>query len=192
MDNPYWHAEDKTHVVDFDEVRQIVVASFNTVRASLSMMGRGVEPDEDEDREPSPAEKLHYELAETQLSQNLLRLAVLIRTLDDICSFDKDEAYSKKVTELNADNDIGTVTTGDKTDNLTLREAFNKIIHAGDVRPVYETDDDRDDPYARWGMDGRLELKGTFRGTDWDATVNIFELLDAVAELVDLVEEEND
>jgi hypothetical protein len=72
---------------------------------------------------------------------------------------------------------------------VTLREALNKIIHARDVRPVYDSEDSRDDPNARWGMDGQIELEGALRKAEWQATVNIFELLDGAVELIDLVDE---
>lgn len=38
-------------------------------------------------------------------------------------------------------------------------------------------------------MDGQLQLKGALRKTEWVATANIFELIDGVVELTDLVDE---
>lgn len=185
MSNPYWHPDYKPHTVDFDEIRQVAFDTFNIVRASGSMMGQGLDPEEDELNDPSPSEKLHFERAEAQLSKNLLRLAVLMRTLDDVLSLAQNEAYSSKARELGAQNSIGSLNDTE----LSLREALNKIIHAEDVRPVYDSDDDRESPHCRWGMDGQLELVGTFRGTEWHATINLFELIDTILELIEFVEE---
>lgn len=194
MNNPYWQPEDKAHVVDPDEVRRIAFEIFNIVMASASLAGDGVEPDEDEGaaaKDRTPIANLHFEMAETELSKNLLRLSMLMRSLDDYFALDADDAYSQKLEEINAGNDIGTLDVGERSATLPLREAFNKIIHARDVRPVYDSDDERDDPKARWGMDGEIELRGSHRGADWVATLNVTGLLDAVVELVDFVDEED-
>lgn len=188
MNNPYWHPDTKPHTVDFDEIRQLVFDTFNIVRASTSMIGQGLDLDEDELGDPSLGEKLHFELAEMQLSKNLLRLAVLMRTLDDVLSSTPNEAYSRKARELGAENNIGLLNDTE----LGLREALNKIIHAEDVRPVYDSDDDPESANRRWGMDGQLELEGTFRGTKWHATINLFEFLDSVLELIEFVNEQRE
>lgn len=85
MDNPYWHPEEKNHTVNGDDIRLLAFDIFNIVRASMSMMGDGLheQPDEDDDREPSPVEALHYLYAEPELSKKLLQLSILLRTLDD-------------------------------------------------------------------------------------------------------------
>jgi hypothetical protein len=104
---------------------------FNIVRASLSMMGDGsADEDGEEEKAPSQIEQLHYELAEIKLSKALLQLAVMVRTVDDFWTDYGHEDYVAKVEALNEDNDFGILTTGEKSSNLTLREALNKIIHA--------------------------------------------------------------
>lgn len=156
------------------------------------MMGLGSEGEvEQEDKAPSLIEQLHYDMAEIKLSKALLQLAVMVRTVDDYWTDYGHEDYVAKVAALNKDSSFGTLTIGEKTSELNLREAMNKIIHARDVRPVYDSEDSRDDPEARWGMDGQLELMGALRKAEWRATVNIFELLDGVVELIDLVDELN-
>jgi len=189
MKNPYWHPEEKNHIVNPDEVRELAFDVFNIVQSSMSMRGRGAPKDEDEDSEPTSIVHMHYELAEYQLSSKLLRIAVLVRTLDDYWSSWGHEDYVKAVANLNRRTDIGTLTVKEKSTDLTLREAFNKIIHAADVRPVYETEDDRDDEHARWGMDGQLELSGEFKKGKWGALINLLPFLDAVVDLLKVVEE---
>ena len=190
MENPYWHPEEKSHVINTDDIRSVAFDVFTIVRSSLSMVGlSGVDEEDREEKTPSPIEHLHYELAEIKLSKALLQIAVMVRTVDDFWTDYGHEDYVAKVETLNKDNSFGTQTIGDKTSDLSLREALNKIIHARDVRPVYDSEDIRDDPEARWGMDGQLELKGAMRKIEWQATVNIFELLDGVVELIDQIDE---
>jgi len=192
MDNPYWHPKKKGHVINGDDVRLVAFDVFNIVRASLSMTGEGIEGGEDGDEKAlSRIERLHFELAEIKLSNAILQLAVMVRTIDDIWTDKGNEHYFAKIDALNKDHNFGWLASGDRSTDLTLREALNKVIHARDVRPVYDSEDDRDDPNARWGMDGQIELKGALRKVEWEATVNIFELLDGVVKLIDLVDELN-
>jgi hypothetical protein len=186
MENPYHHPEGKPHVVKSDEVRFLAFEVFNIVRASVSMQGSG-----DGEGEPTWAEQLHYELAEVELSKKLLRIAILMRTLDDFWYGWGHEDYVEKIASLNKDGAIGSLTrVGKEAENLTFRESFNKIIHATDIRPVYDTEDDREEPNARWGMNGDLELTGTtHRKEEWEATIHLFPLIDRVVEVLDLVDE---
>lgn len=189
MENPYWHPEEKNHVVDFDEVRSLSFDVFNIVRTSMSMMGQGEPNDSDEDGEPTSVETVHYQLAEVELSKKLMRIAVLMRTLDDYWSDGGHEDYVKKLADLNNDSGVGWVVKSKNVEDLSLREAFNKIIHAADIRLVYETEDDKDKDTARWGMDGQLELNGQHRKEKWEVTVNLFPFLEAVIDLVDFVDD---
>jgi hypothetical protein len=123
-DNPYWHPEEKSHVINSDDVRMVAFEVFNIVRASLSMMGDGsADEDGEEEKAPSQIEQLHYELAEIKLSKALLQLAVMVRTVDDFWTDYGHQDYVAKVEALNEDNDFGILTTGEKSSNLTLREA---------------------------------------------------------------------
>jgi hypothetical protein len=189
MENPYWHPEQKSHVVNTDDVRLLAFSVFNIVRASMSMMGAGIELDVEKDQLPTLMEILHYEYAEHQLSKNLLQIAVLMRTLDDYWSDLGHEIYSDNVKRINKENRVGLIENGDKSCELSLREACNKIIHAQDFRPVYDTEDDRDAPNSRWGMDSQIEMRGAQRGLTWTATLNAFQFLEAVIDLVDIVDD---
>lgn len=191
MENPYWHPEEKSHIVNTDDVRLLAFDIFNIVRASLSMMGAGIEAEDEEGDTPTPSEELHYHYAEVQLSKSLLQFAVLMRTLDDYWSDYGHEDYVEKIAKFNKDSYFGRLTFDEKTTDLSLREAFNKIIHARDVRPVYDSDDDRKDPNARWGMDGQIELLGELRGKKWEVALIVFNLLDTALELIDFVDDLN-
>lgn len=185
MDNPYWHPEEKRHVVDINDVRLLAFNIFNIVRSSMSMMGAGIALDEEEDDATlTPIENLHYKHAEKQLLKHLLRLAILMRTLDDYWLDLNHKEYIQKVGILNENGIFGIFGSAD----LTLREALNKIIHAQDIRPVYDSEDDIGDPNIRWGMDSQIELEGKHCETDWKATIHVLGFLDGVIELTDFVE----
>jgi len=189
MENPYWHAEEKNHVVNADEIRDLAFDIFNILRASMSLRAESGFKDEDDDVEPSHLEQVHYDLAEYHFSTKLLRLAVMMRTLDDYWSDWGHEDYLEAMKKLNKEAGIGTLDTNKKSTDLTMREAFNKIIHATDVRPIYETDDDAKGEAVRWGMDGQLQLTGKFRDDTWKVLLNIEPLLDAAIELVQVTED---
>lgn len=190
MKNPYWHPDEKNHVVDPYEVLELAVDVFNIVRSSMSMQSDGADKDIDEDYEPTPIEQAHYDWAESQLSRKLLRISVLLRTLDDYLSDRRHKDYIKLVSQLNKESNFGTLDIKKKSTDLKFREVLNKIIHAADIRPVYETEDASDDKQARWGMDGQLELTGKYRKDKWIAVVYLVPFLDSVVELMDAVEVE--
>ena len=66
----------------------------------------------------------------------------------------------------------------------TIRECSNKIIHAEDVRPTYETQDNRHDPEARWGMTGMIELQGVLRREEWSIDIVLPAYLEGILNLV--------
>lgn len=190
MENPYWHPEEKPHIVNTDDVRLLAFNIFNILRASLSVAGSRTYAEDGDDEEGdliTPSDKLHYDYAEVQLSKSLLQFAVLMRTLDDYWLDYGHGDYLNKIEKINRDDAVGSLNSED----LSLREAFNKIIHARDVRLVYDSDDDRNDPDARWGMDGQIELQGELRGKKWEVVIYVENLLDTALELIDFVDELN-
>jgi len=194
MENPYWHPEEKSHIVNTDDVRLLAFNIFNIVRASLSVAGSRTYAEDEDDEEGdliTPSDKLHYDYAEVQLSKSLLQFAVLMRTLDDYWSNYGHEDYNNKIEEINKVDAVGSFTSEKKTQDLSLREAFNKIIHARDIRLVYGSEDDRSDPDARWGMDGQIELQGELRGKNWQVVIYIENLLDTALMLIDFVDDLN-
>ncbi|MFC5391216.1 hypothetical protein [Bosea vestrisii] len=185
MTNPYWHTAYKPHLVDAAEIRGLCFDLSNIVTASRSKQGTGEQRDPEDDPRFTHTERLCFQMAEDELSRRLLRLAVLIRTFDDIMANSPvADAYRSHRDAAEKDVALGSVYTGDERITDTLRECCNKIIHADDVRPTYETDDDRHDEFARWGMTGMIELEGKLRGANWSIVICIDNLIEAVLDLL--------
>ena len=68
---------------------------------------------------------------------------MLMRTLDDYWSDWGQEDYVEAITKVNQGYDLGNIWFDNKDTPVTFRDALNKIIHAQDVRPVYDTEDER-------------------------------------------------
>lgn len=186
MDNPYWHDDYKPHLVDRDEIRRLCFEIFSIVRASTTQQGSGIILDEGEEREEfTILEQLFFRMAEAELSRHLLRLALLIRTFDDAMARSDDAtAYELHCKKIEEETEFGTVYKGREDITKRIRECCNKIIHAEDVRPVYETEDDRDDPNATWGMTCTLELEGVVRDKPWQIAIYLPTYLEGVLELI--------
>ena len=187
MENPYWHDEFKPHLIDRSEIRLLCFEISNIVTASMSRQGEGMETSDEEERpEFSVLDRLCFSLAEAELSKRLLKLALLVRTFDDTMSrsdsADDYMAFRKRIEKES--NDFGAVYQGQESVAESIRECSNKIIHAEDVRPVYNTNDERTDPNAMWGMDGTLELEGIQGRTPWSIVIYIYPYLEGILELI--------
>ena len=181
MENPYWHDDFKPHLIDRGEIRLLCFEINNIVIASMSR------PFVDEDGEPefSLLDRLCFRLAEAELSKRLLRLALLVRTFDDTMSRSDDTDYEIHRKHIEKENEVfGAVHQGHENITNTIRECSNKIIHAEDVRPVYDTEHDREDPNILWGMDGTLELTGVQGGAPWKITLYLPHYLEGILELI--------
>jgi hypothetical protein len=180
MDNPYWTTEGQTHRIDTDSIRRACFELVNIFEASVSL-ARSFEAQEAEaGRNLSladyPLYSLHLELAEAQVSPLLLQLCLMVRTYDDIMSASKHaDAYLAHVKKTDEDGYVGTLSGSEE---FTLREACNKVIHAVEIRPVYdEVDREAPEPEAKnppdqdvWYLTGEIEIKGTQGKTAWEAT----------------------
>lgn len=179
--NPYWHKYEKPHVVDYDEVRELCFQGYSILEASRSLMGR-------------PGEEiggtLHdafFRMAEPRLSSAFLRIALTIRTFEDIIAdtvlADEYATLLKKIIEPEQLGTVGKEGSEVRSD-ITLREVCNKIIHAEDFRPIYDNaSHSRDEEFA-WGMTGTIEIAGHHRGKRWDLWLNSSEFLTACLEVV--------
>jgi hypothetical protein len=97
------------------------------VASSSTLIGRLELAEPEELSEDSTLRKLHYEISESLLSNRLLHLAIMLRTYDDMMSAnDSDGAYTAHVQR----------SSGKGT--FSLPDACNKIIHASEIRPLYE------------------------------------------------------
>jgi hypothetical protein len=186
--NPYWHPEVKTHVVKTDEVRYLVFEVHNIVLSSMTLCGM-VDPD-NEDDEPTLVEALHYNLAEMELSTKVLKIAVAMRTADDsIGQPDGHEGYIDARSRIDKAQGFCDVFEPKGNKSFGFRDVCNKIIHAQDVRPVYDKNDDLPDERTRWGMSGTLELAGTAFQKPWSIGVSLIPFLEAVLELLYFIDE---
>ncbi|PND27851.1 hypothetical protein [Sinorhizobium sp. M4_45] len=183
MENPYWHEFYKPHTIDFNEVRDLCFRSFAILGASHSLMGL---PGEEIG---GPLHGLFFKQAESRLTSHFLDLAVKMRTFEDILATNemKDEYDAHIKASFDADQ-FGSIGNGDiRADrvDLSFREACNKIIHAEDIRYVYDNGSHgREEDYA-WGMEGTMELKGKLRNKDWDVWLRAEEFLSACLEIAD-------
>jgi hypothetical protein len=184
MENPYWHHFVKAHQIELEEIKHLVFEIYNIVSASIQLQGDGM-TEEHERAAITATQKLHFEMAETVLSKRMLQLALLIRTLDDVMDqFVEPEQY--RVFRATMEKEFlgfGAVFEGDDSITNSIRECCNKIIHAQDFRPVYETNDERDDPNVRWGMVGSIEIRGRQGKKDWWITLNVFDFLEGALKL---------
>lgn len=184
IENPYHHAEIKPHHLDLSEVRLACFDAYNIVTASQTLGGEHEMKGADDDAGPSTLFELHHALAEGRLSQLLLRIAVVLRTFDDIM---RDvEGYEAHAAATSGENWIGDL----DGQPLSLREACNKIIHAVDFRPVYERAERQevDESYSRvWYMTGEVEIGGMRGAHQWAVLLFVPPFLEMVLDRIAFV-----
>ena len=181
FENPYHHTEIKPHHLDLEEVRLACFDAYNIVTASRALGGEHEMRDDDDGPGLSSLFKLHLELAEGRLSQLLLRVALMLRTFDDVM---RDvEGYETHVAATSGENFIGDI----DGEPLSLREACNKIIHAIDFRPIYESAEreEADKTYSRvWYMTGEIEIEGTRGAHQWAVLLFVPPFLEMVLDRI--------
>jgi len=184
-DNPYWQG-DKPHIFDAEKIEELCLSAFETYSTSTSLYAQYVVEDEDHEDEgnsqacllthPSLIGK-HREKAEVKISSALLSLAVAFRTFYD--TLEEGDAV-KEYVDKNFDADFLCWMEPDRKRNKTsLREACNKIIHARDVRPVYDKIDDVG-ANEIWMMDGVVELQTDEKGKEWCVSIILPDFLEAI------------
>jgi hypothetical protein len=101
---------------------------------------------------------------------------------------EKSAEYEKFAKENDSGDYIGVL---DGKDKFSLREACNKIIHAKEVRLIYE----RADQYVIesensklgqdiWYLTGEIELSGKLKGKEWQSVLNTQPFLETVLGLI--------
>lgn len=187
MDNPYWHKNDKPHVVEKSEIEALCLEFAHIIYASHGVSSQFQADGDGEEAALDRVARLHHARAEPMLSRALLRLAVLVRTFDDqMQDGDDDGAYVAHRNTIDAEGPFGAVHDGGQID-LSLRESCNKIIHAADFRPVY---DDNDDEPRTWFMDSTIELRGRRGKQEWNVVIYTFELIEAILTLIEFTRSE--
>jgi hypothetical protein len=192
MDNPYWQTEGRTHQIDVESIRRLCFEIVSIMEASSTLAhnfeAREAEEERSLDLGHHPLLALHLELAEKEVSRLLLQLCLMVRTYDDIMTVsDAADAYAAHAKETDGIDYIGALSGNGKFD---LREACNKVIHAQEIRALYERVDrtivEGDDPPEQdvWYLTGEIELKGTHRGKTWEATLYAQDFIETVLERI--------
>ncbi|MFO1018396.1 MAG: hypothetical protein U1E03_12410 [Hyphomonadaceae bacterium] len=186
--NPYWDGHIKPHRVEPDEIKNLCLRAFQCVMSThgvASIYTNAEAEEEEQDLDIPLLLELYRERAEPDLSASLLRIAILLRTLEDqIIDIDTTGNFSAFLADLNADPDeYGTVFEGDGI-TLRLRECCNKIIHAADFRPVYDNSNSPTE-YGGWAMDGQLELQGIRGSKPWSVTIYLTRFLEGALAFCD-------
>ena len=167
-------------------MRGLCFEIFNIFAASGALAGQFEFADDDDVAANSSLMKLHNELAERRALELLLRLSMLVRTYDDIMmQSEHAEIYAAHAAKTSGEDYIGTLDTGE----LTLREACNKIIHAREVRPIYD-DVQRDieegkEPERVWHLRGEIERMGYQNKKEWNAVVYVPPFLEIVLDRIE-------
>jgi hypothetical protein len=194
MENPYWKTNGRTHQIDVQSMRRLGFEIVNIIEASATL-AQSFEAEELEakrslDLADYPLLALHLELAEGQLSQLLLQLCLMVRTHDDVMAASTAaETHLAQAKKTDGSNYIGSIAGDGKFD---LREACNKVIHAAEIRAVYERIDrapaepngaDKLDQDV-WYLTSEVELKGTQHGKAWQATLHTQDFIETVLERI--------
>ncbi|NOJ91442.1 hypothetical protein HMI51_00555 [Corallococcus coralloides] len=146
----------------------------------------------------APLLALHMEFAEDQVCKLLLQIALMVRTYDDIMKDSRmGEAYKAHADQTNGVDYIGSLSISvgadqEEPSELNLRQACNKVIHAVEIRALYESIDRqfaRDEhgkelDQALWYLTGEVELSGTDRGKPWRAVLFIQPFIEIVLERI--------
>jgi hypothetical protein len=193
LDNPYWFTKGKTHNIDLGTIRRMCFELTNIVSAGQALAkefdAKEVEEEERQNLSGEPLLALYMEFAETQACNLLLQIALMVRTYDDIMmGSSMGDAYNAHAAQTSGKDYIGDLSTGD----LSLRQACNKIIHAVEIRALYERVERQFDQDEHgqgldqdvWYLNGEVELSGTERSTPWNAVLYVQPFIETVIERI--------
>jgi hypothetical protein len=185
FENPYHHPCLKPHVFDHEAVSNLCRDCFEIAMATFGVGALWNEDLVEFKETPDWSFPLlvaqHQKTAEARISSILLSLAATYRALDDqLSEVIEFEDFIRKQKEDHVN--FLTVYKGNVRDSL--RECCNKIIHAEDIRPVY---DNSNEPQGegKYHMTGTIELSGVFGKAEWVVSFGLFEFLEAMLETVD-------
>jgi len=129
------------------------------------------------------------------VSQILIEASISCRILTDILkkysndSDNKELNVEKWLREAVDKTSIGEVSRGSVT--LSLRESFNKLIHATEISLCYDQQINTEDHlYKFWT--GSVELEGHHNGEDWSISIEIMNWTRAVQRFLAIVEKQVD
>ena len=192
MDNPYWTSEGQRHHLSLESIRLLCFELLCIFEASKPLIEEVEAVELEEGKEIDPSEpvllKLHHNYAFVQCSKALLQLALLMRTYDDQMKASvKQESYQSHLISIDDGNYVG-ILNGAKT--FRLREACNKIIHAHEIRPLFERLDrevnEKGLEQDLWYLTGEIELQGKWGNAEWTAVIHLQPFLDTVLDSIAL------
>ena len=129
------------------------------------------------------------------VSNNLIEIAIKVRMLEDFIRLELDEDdildpagidLKKKDEEARSGLEIGRFVEGQGT--LTLRESFNKIVHATDAKLIWAEPEDTEEEVEWWC--GEYSLFGRMRGKVWHVELYVADWCLAVRKYIDLLHQD--
>ncbi len=201
MDNPYWESDGQTHHLNLDSIKNLCFDLLNIFEASKpiaeELSASEALNEAHINLSDFPLAILHRELAFKKSSELLLQLALMIRTYDDqMRGCDQAKEYAAFKENNDSGDYIGTL---EGKDSFRIREACNKIIHAQEVRPIYDrTDinvfDSENGGMSQdiWYLTGEIELSGKFGDKNWDAVVYLQPFLETCLSIIEFGNPSND
>ena len=192
MDNPYWTSEGQRHHISLEAMRLLCFELLCIFEASRPLVASIEEQELEEERRVDESElslrRLYQSHAFTQSSKALLQVALMVRAYDDqMKESDRCEEYKQHLASIDDGNCVGVL---DGKDSFSLREACNKIIHAHEVRPLYERIDrevnNQELDQDLWYRTGEVQLKGKQHENSWCAVLYIQPFLELVLDSISL------
>ena len=140
MDNPYWYSDGQKHYINYETIEVLCFELLNIFEASRPIAEdfekQESELEEEQTLENFPLLNLHQKYSFIQASKILLQIALMVRTFDDqMRDSDKETNYKIYIGKIDDGHYVGVM---EGIDTFSYREACNKIIHASEVRPIYE------------------------------------------------------
>ena len=195
MDNPYWYSDGQRHHVDLISIERLCFDLTNIFEASRPLAEEFDLAESEEEKKLTesdiPLLRLHQKYAFEHVSKTLLQLALMVRTYDDqMKDSDKSEQYIQHITKVDDGHYVGIL---HNKDNFKYREACNKVIHAVEIRPLYERVDrvvsdalnDGNIGQDIWYLTGEIELQGQHRGNNWNAVLHTQQFIETVLDVIE-------
>ena len=174
--NPYWDEYEKPHFIDMESILDGLFKLHCVYLASSTYMGREAE-------EIDEFDEIAMNRFESEISKLLLSISISIRVYDEfVMNTDLSDQYHEKMKSMEEIFDIGVSIPYPEA--RAIRIACNRIIHAREVRPVYDNGDNPRDSGVSWGMTGSVELVGSFNESDWHETISISDFVNTCMGIV--------
>lgn len=159
----------KNHLFIKSDIISRLLYVNSLILASKQLALRYDSENQDEEYPLDPSDDLtlknHYDYAEPLILSNLLYISTTLRAADDINKSNIGNDVYKRIFD-NFGEDI-IFSKDHKGREYNLRQCWNKIIHAAEIRPVYTKTESVQEDHDLWYMDGTVELTA-YPGENWD------------------------